>query len=172
MLWFNPGLAGSEQTMDGVVQVRDATRADVAFLVECNAAMAWETERRELDRALLARGVAALFEVPSRGFYLVAMRGDVALGCLMVTREWSDWRNGDWWWLQSVHVLPHARRSGVFRALHAEVERRARAADRVVGLRLYVERENARAQATYAALGMHEAVYRVYERGFDEAAGP
>lgn len=158
--------------MDARVQVRDAQRADIAFLVECNAAMAWETERRDLDRALLTAGVAALFDAPSRGFYLVATREDAALGCLMVTREWSDWRNGDWWWLQSVHVLPDARRSGVFRALHAEVERRARAADRVIGLRLYVERDNARAQATYAALGMHEAAYRVYERGFDQAADP
>lgn len=158
--------------MEVAVLVRDATRDDIAFLVECNAAMAWETEGRALDRAVLAAGVAALFDEPSRGFYLVATRGDAALGCLMVTREWSDWRNGDWWWLQSVHVLPEARRSGVFRALHAEVERRARAAAGVVGLRLYVERDNRRAQATYAALGMHEAAYRVYERGFDEAAGP
>ncbi|RYD15868.1 MAG: GNAT family N-acetyltransferase [Lysobacteraceae bacterium] len=158
--------------MDATVQVRDATREDIAFLVECNAAMARETERRDLDRALLAAGVAALFDAPARGFYLVATRGQAALGCLMVTREWSDWRNGDWWWLQSVHVRPDARRTGVFRALHAEVERRARAAQRVVGLRLYVERDNARAQATYAALGMHEAVYRVYERGFGEAADP
>ncbi len=84
----------------------------------------------------------------------------------MVTCEWSDWRNGDWWWLQSVYVAPDARRSGVFRALHAEVARRARAASGVVGLRLYVEQDNARAQATYVALGMTPACYRLFEHGF------
>ena len=158
--------------MNDHVLIRDAARDDIPFLVECNAAMAWETEQRRLDPGVLEAGVAALFAEPARGFYLVATRARQAVGCLLVTHEWSDWRNGDWWWLQSVHVLPEARRAGVFRALHAEVERRARAAPGVVGLRLYVERDNARAQATYRALGMHEAVYRVYEQGFEGAAGP
>jgi GNAT superfamily N-acetyltransferase len=156
--------------MDDSLKVRDADQDDIPFLVACNAAMALETEQLRLDRAVLEAGVAGLFERPSRGFYLVAMRGGQALGCLLVTHEWSDWRNGDWWWLQSVHVLPEARRGGVFRALYAEVERRARATTGVVGLRLYVERDNARAQATYRALGMHEGVYRVYERGFGAVA--
>ena len=146
--------------------VRDATRADIAFLVDSNAAMALETERKILDREVLDRGVAAVFAQPHRGFYLVGQRGTQSVGCLLITREWSDWRNGDWWWLQSVYVVPEARRSGVFRALHAEVERRARTAADVVGLRLYVERDNARAQATYATLGMTPACYRLYERGF------
>lgn len=158
--------------MNDAVAVRNAVRGDLPFLVECNLAMAWETEQRRLDRAVLEAGVAALFEQPSRGFYLVAERAGRALGCLLVTHEWSDWRNGDWWWLQSVHVLPEARRGGVFRALYAEVEQRARAVPGVVGLRLYVERDNARAQATYRALGMHEGVYRVFERGFGQPAGP
>lgn len=158
--------------MNDAVVIREAVGGDIPFLVECNLAMAWETERRRLDRAVLEAGVAALFEQPSRGFYLVAERARQALGCLLATHEWSDWRNGDWWWLQSVHVVPEARRGGVFRALYADVERRARAAGAVVGLRLYVERDNVRAQATYRALGMHEGVYRVYERGFGEPAGP
>jgi ribosomal protein S18 acetylase RimI-like enzyme len=158
--------------MTETVAIRDARPGDIPFLVECNAAMALETEQRQLDRAVLEAGVAALFEQPSRGFYLVAARAGQAVGCLLVTHEWSDWRNGDWWWLQSVHVAPDARRGGVFSALYAEVERRARAAPGVVGLRLYVERDNARAQATYRALGMREGVYRVYERGFDLPAGP
>jgi ribosomal protein S18 acetylase RimI-like enzyme len=156
--------------MNDPVKVRDAAPGDIPFLVECNAAMALETEQRQLDRAVLQAGVRALFEQPARGFYLVATRAGKAVGCLLVTQEWSDWRNGDWWWLQSVHVLPEARRGGVFRALHAEVERRAHAAPGVVGLRLYVERDNARAQATYRAIGMQEGVYRVYERGFDGSA--
>lgn len=148
----------------GALQVRDARPSDAAFIVAANAAMALETEGLVLDAGRLARGVAAVFAVPERGFYLVAEHDGVPVGCLMVTREWSDWRDGDWWWLQSVYVLPSARRLGVFRALHAEVERRAAATPGVVGLRLYVERDNTRAQATYAAIGMHETAYRLYER--------
>ena len=144
--------------------VRDATRADIAFLVDSNAAMALETERKILDRAVLESGVTAVFVQPQLGFYLVGQRGTLSVGCLLVTREWSDWRNGDWWWLQSVYVMPEARRSGVFRALHADVERRARAAVSVVGIRLYVEQGNRAAQATYAMLGLHETRYRLLEK--------
>ncbi len=152
--------------------VRAACRADLAFVVEANAAMALETEGKTLDRSTLERGVACLLAEPSRGFYLLAERLDGPLGCLLITYEWSDWRNGDWWWLQSVYVLPAARRGGVFRALVAEVERRAAAAPAAVGLRLYVERDNRRAQATYAANGFREAVYLMYERGLERLVPP
>ena len=151
---------------DATINLRDAHRGDVPFLVECNAAMASETEHKALDRGVLTRGTHAVFDEPRRGFYLVAERKGEPVGCLLVTFEWSDWRNGDWWWLQSVYVVPAARRSGVFRALYAEVERRARAAPQVIGLRLYVERDNARAQRTYASLGMEEEAYRMFARGF------
>ena len=144
--------------------VRDATRVDIAFLAESNAAMALETERKTLDRVVLELGIAAIFERPQRGFYLIAERASLPVGCLLITYEWSDWRNGDWWWLQSVYVLPAARRSGVFRALHAAVEGRARAAVAVVGIRLYVEQRNRAAQATYAMLGLHETPYRLLEK--------
>ena len=154
------------------VQVRDALAADLEFLVESNAAMALETEHKLLDRAILARGVAGVLQAPARGFYLVAERAGQPVGCVLVTREWSDWRNGDWWWLQSVHVVPAARRVGVFRALHAEVEQRARRAPEVIGLRLYVERANHRAQATYRAFGMDETGYNLFERLFPVAAQP
>ncbi|MDQ2971430.1 MAG: GNAT family N-acetyltransferase [Rhodanobacteraceae bacterium] len=150
------------------VTIRDATRADIPHLVEWNAAMAQETEGKTLDCDVLARGIAAVFDDPHRGFYLVAERGVESAGCLLITYEWSDWRNGDWWWLQSVYVVPAARRGGAFRALYAEVERRARAGPGVIGLRLYVERDNARAQKTYAALGMEEERYRMFRRGFVE----
>ena len=151
----------------GGIAIRDAHCRDIAFLVDCNAAMALETEQRSLDPEVLAQGVAAVFEHPERGFYLIAERAGAAVGCLLITPEWSDWRNGDWWWLQSVYVLPAARRGGVFRALYAEVERHALGAAHVVGLRLYVEQDNARAQATYAALGMHVSAYRLFERERD-----
>ncbi|MEO6968148.1 MAG: GNAT family N-acetyltransferase [Rhodanobacteraceae bacterium] len=150
------------------ITIRDATRTDISFLAECNGAMASETEHKMLDRDVLKRGVSAVFDDPRRGFYLVAERDGEPTGCLLITFEWSDWRNGDWWWLQSVYVIPEARRGGVFRALYAEVERRARGASGVIGLRLYVERDNARAQQTYATLGMDEESYRMFRRGFIE----
>jgi GNAT superfamily N-acetyltransferase len=150
------------------ITIRNAERKDIPFLVECNAAMALETEHKTLDREVLARGVTAVFDDPRRGFYLVAEHEGEPAGCLLMTYEWSDWRNGDWWWFQSVYVVPAGRRAGVFRALYAEVERRARATPDVIGLRLYVERDNVRAQRTYASLGMEEEAYRMYARGFVE----
>jgi GNAT superfamily N-acetyltransferase len=146
--------------------IRPATRGDLERLVEWNAAMALETEDKVLDRAVLARGVAGVFDDPRRGFYLVAERDGGAVGSLLVTFEWSDWRCGDWWWIQSVYVPPAARRLGVFRALYDAVERRARATPEVVGLRLYVEGGNDRAQQTYENLGMTASGYRFFERGF------
>ncbi|HEY0178627.1 MAG TPA: GNAT family N-acetyltransferase [Dokdonella sp.] len=146
------------------ITVRDATPADLAFLADSNAAMALETEAKTLDRATLERGVAAVFARPERGFYLIAERAGRAVGCLMVTYEWSDWRCGTWWWLQSVYVVADARRSGAFRRLFHEIERRARSgADDVIGLRLYVEKSNLLAQATYAELGMTPTAYDVFE---------
>lgn len=144
------------------LRIRSATLADLPDLAAWNAAMAWETERKQLDPATLESGVRGVLEQPQRGFYLVAERTGVSIGSLLVTYEWSDWRNGDFWWIQSVYVLPAARRGGAFRALYAEVERRAAAAG-AVGLRLYVETENHRAQATYAGLGMQRCHYFMYE---------
>ena len=142
--------------------IRAATPADAADLVDWNAAMAWETEHKQLDPEVLRRGVAGVLEQPRRGFYLVAEGAGVAVGSLLVTFEWSDWRCGDFWWIQSVYVDPPARRGGVFRALYAAVEKRAAAAG-AVGLRLYVETENQRAQATYEDLGMQRCHYLMYE---------
>lgn len=150
--------------------IRLATAADAPALIAWNAAMAWETEHKYLHRARLGRGVAGVFEQPSRGFYLVAELDGQAVGSLLVTYEWSDWRGGDFWWIQSVYVVPTVRRSGVFRALYADVEQRARAAS-AVGLRLYVETENQRAQATYAGLGMQRCHYWMYESELAEADG-
>lgn len=153
-----------------ITTVRDATLVDTAFLVDFNVAMARETEARELDQTVLKRGVEAVFRDPHRGSYFVAERDGGIAGCLLITREWSDWRNGDWWWIQSVYVHPAHRRHGVFRALYAEVERRARAAG-AVGLRLYVERDNTRAQQTYRSLGMEAEPYRMLRRGFTPMDG-
>jgi ribosomal protein S18 acetylase RimI-like enzyme len=144
------------------LSIRPAAITDLAELVVWNAAIAWETEHRRLDPAILQRGVNGVFEEPRRGFYLIAERDGAAVGCLLVTYEWSDWRGGDFWWIQSVYVIPAARRDGVFRALYTAVEQRAAAAG-AIGLRLYVETENDRAQATYTDLGMERCPYFMYE---------
>src|SRR5262245_43882584 len=116
--------------------------------------MALETEGRRLDPALVRAGVAGLFAERARGRYLVAERARRIVGALMLTTEWSDWRNGQFWWIQSVFVTRAERGRGVYRALHRHVEREARATPGVVGLRLYVEEENEVARGVYAALGM------------------
>ena len=152
------------------ISIRSAAASDIEFLVDCNAAMALETEHKTLDRDLLTRGTQAVFAEPRRGFYRIGERDGVRVGCLLVTYEWSDWRNGDWWWIQSVYVTGAARRSGVFRALYADTEQHARSTPGVVGLRLYVENENSAAQATYAALGMSDAGYRLLEASFVDPA--
>jgi GNAT superfamily N-acetyltransferase len=145
------------------VTIRHAERGDIAVIAEWNAAMAWETEQKHLDIHLLTRGVTAVFDESRRGFYLIAEHDGRAAGCLLVTYEWSDWRNGDFWWIQSVYVAPEARRGGVFRALHTAVAQRAADAG-AVGLRLYVETENRRAQDTYQKLGMDQCHYLMYEQ--------
>ena len=156
-------------------RIRDAEPADGDLLAHWALAMALETEHRQLDADTVRAGVAAGIADPAKARYFIAMH-DMALagretigsaiGTLMVTREWSDWRNGDWWWIQSVYVVPQQRRQGVFAALYRHVEQQARATPGVVGLRLYVERDNAAAQATYATLGMREAGYRIFEAAF------
>ena len=146
------------------VTIRAAQAADIETLVGFNAAMALETEAKVLDHAVVLAGVRAVFAEPRRGFYLVAEVGGAVAGCVLITYEWSDWRNGDWWWLQSVYVVNNYRRHGVFRALYAEVERRVAQREDVVGVRLYVERDNARAQRTYTALGFDEDTYRMYTK--------
>ncbi|MCE5249373.1 GNAT family N-acetyltransferase [bacterium] len=130
--------------------------------------MAYETEGKELSNEALSAGVRYLLNHPEHGFYVVAeIDGEVA-GSLMVTYEWSDWRNGVIWWIQSVYVRPEYRRRGVYRSLYAEVKKMAAAQKNVCGFRLYVEKRNTAAQRTYAALGMHEANYKFYEEMPDE----
>jgi len=153
------------------ILVRPARAEDAGDIARFNLAMAQETEAKVLDPARLRAGVDAVLADARHGFYLVAEADGANAGCLMITYEWSDWRNGQWWWLQSVYVPEEFRRRGVFRALHAEAERRARATSGVIGLRLYVERENVNAQSTYARLGMHDSGYRLFETEFVSPEG-
>lgn len=147
------------------LSVRPATPDDVATLAQFNIRMALETEQLALDPDTVRRGVARLIDAPQRGFYRLAEHSGTVVGSLMVTSEWSDWRDGDMWWIQSVFVTPEARRLGVFRTLYSDVLDAAKQNADVRCVRLYVERENRNAQSTYTKLGMHETAYRVYEIG-------
>ena len=152
--------------MSAAIHVREGTTEDVEAIAAFQEAMARETEDKPLDAATVRAGVRGLLARPAHGFYLVAERAGAVVGSLMVTPEWSDWRGGFFWWVQSVYVDPAARRTGVYRALYASVRARALEADGVIGIRLYVERENTGARATYERLGMHETHYRLYEASF------
>ena len=150
--------------MRGGTLVRPAEARDLDTLVGFAAAMARETEDKELDEPTLRAGVAALLADPARGRTFVVESGGAVVASLMLTFEWSDWRNGFWWWIQSVYVTPAARRRGHYRALHEHVRALAAKQADVCGLRLYVETDNTGAQATYRAMGMGEAPYRIYEQ--------
>ena len=147
-------------------QIRPAEIRDAATIAEFNRQIAAETENKTLDADTVHRGVSELLQTPTRGRYFVAESGDQLVGQLMHTFEWSDWRNGDIWWIQSVYVHPDFRRRGVFRALSNHVEELARQSPGVVGIRLYVERENEQAQQTYVSLGYSHPGYLVMERMF------
>ena len=125
--------------------------------------MAKETESKELIAGVITAGVKALLAKPELGFYLMAEQHGTVAGSLMVTTEWSDWRNGSFWWIQSVYVLPANRKQGVYRRLYEFVKSEAEQNKRVCGFRLYVEKGNITAQKAYAALGMHETDYKFFE---------
>jgi ribosomal protein S18 acetylase RimI-like enzyme len=163
------------------LRIRPAYPREIATLVDFNRALARETEGRELDPVRLRAGVEAVFAEPGRGTYYVALGGvapgsvglgsvglgsEDALGALLVTSEWSDWRNGVFWWIQSVYVVPAALHQGVFAQLYRHVLERARANPEVCGLRLYVDHENQAAQEVYRRLGMSAARYRFFELDF------
>jgi GNAT superfamily N-acetyltransferase len=132
--------------------------------------LARETEGRELDRPTLLAGVRALIENPARGIYFVAEETGQVIGQVMITFEWSDWRNGTFWWLQSVYVREEFRQRGVFRSLFEHVRSLAGQESGVCGLRLYVERENDRAKGAYRQLGMTDAGYEVFETVLERPA--
>ena len=151
------------------INIRDATSADRDAIARGNAMMAEETEGKTLDEAVVSNGVATALDDDEHGRYWVAEVDGRIAGQIMVTYEWSDWRNGVMWWIQSVFVDPDFRRQGVFSALYRHVEAMARDAGNCVGIRLYVEKENQRAQATYLALGMEDAGYTVMEVDFSKS---
>lgn len=156
-----------------VTRVRDARPDDLETVVMFNIALASESESKQLDRETLTQGVRTALAEPDRLHYWVAEAVETGrvIGQAAVSREWSDWRNGWIWWLQSVYVQTESRRQGVFRSLYAHVRDSARNAGDVVGLRLYVDDANRRAQRTYAAMGMAPGGYHVFETMFPERPG-
>ncbi len=152
------------------ILIRPATLNDQAAIIEFNCAMALETEGKALLHEKISAGVASLMQFPERGFYLVAKVGDQVVGSLLITFEWSDWRNGQFWWIQSVYVRPENRGQGVYRTLYRHVQEMTKTQPGVCGFRLYVEQDNTKAQSTYESLGMSKTHYQMYEElkpGFD-----
>ena len=145
------------------VLIREARRDDAATIIDFQLAMAQETEELALDRDVLTRGVAAVFDDPSLGRYFVAEADGRVIASLMVTHEWSDWRNGMVWWIQSVYTVPDFRRRGIYAALYTNIRSRVEIDPRIRGLRLYVDNRNESAQKVYARLGMIGDHYKVYE---------
>ncbi len=145
------------------ITIREARPEDAGVIASYNSDMAEETEGKRLDPDRIGPGVRALLSDANKGRYWVAECEDRVIGQLMVTYEWSDWRNGSIWWIQSVYVHPDWRRQGVFSALYRHVESLVAATPGAIGLRLYVETGNATAQSTYESLGMVKPNYLVME---------
>lgn len=145
------------------ITIRLAKPNDAETIAAFNRAMAQETENKDLIPEVILAGVRALFEHPTRGFYIVAETEGNVVACLMITTEWSDWRNGVFWWVQSVFVQADHRRRGIYRSMYGFVKELAEEEPGVCGFRLYVEQDNDRAQETYRALGMTQSPYRLFE---------
>jgi GNAT superfamily N-acetyltransferase len=145
-----------------MITIRKANQEDAASIIDFQKKMAWETEQLTLAPAIISRGVSAVFQNITRGQYWVAEEGGKVIASLLITYEWSDWRNSEVWWFQSVYVLPEWRRKGIFRSMYLHIKNEAEKQD-VAGLRLYVETNNTVAQRTYESLGMQSEHYKMYE---------
>ncbi len=145
------------------MEIRIASEKDAQDLVDFNQAMALETEGKQLATEVLELGVRAVFEDTEKGFYVVATENDKIVGGLMTTFEWSDWRNGWFWWIQSVYVLPEARGQKIYEKLYKFVKEKAAERGDVCGFRLYVEKKNLIAQNVYEKCGMEATHYLMYE---------
>ena len=146
-----------------MIVIREAWPQDLETLVRFQKAMASETEGMDLDPVALERGISALLLDSALGRYYIAEENQRSLGCLMITSEWSDWRSGWVWWIQSVWVEPSARGRGVYKALYEHIRTMAEARPSIRGIRLYVDRRNTAAQEVYTRLGMDGDHYRVFE---------
>lgn len=158
-----PASTGGPAAAGGPPRVRPARAEEADLLIEFQARLARETEGLELDRTALGQGVRAVFDDPGLGEYWVAELDGAVAGCLLVTREWSDWRNGTVLWILGVYVLPERRGRGLYRALYEQQRRRVEATPDLKGIRLYVDPRNHRARSAYEHLGMSGERYALYE---------
>ncbi len=145
-----------------MITIRQAIPSDAETIIDFQQKMAWETERLTLVPELVSQGVDRVFKEPSRGKYYVAEIDGKIVASLLITYEWSDWRNTNVWWFQSVYVLQEHRRKGIFRKMYTYIRNEADN-NNIAGLRLYVESNNLQARSTYEALGMGSEHYTMYE---------
>jgi ribosomal protein S18 acetylase RimI-like enzyme len=143
--------------------IRQSTIKDLTTLASFQLQLAEESENMKLNKAIVTAGLQALFDDPSKGTYFVAEDGGTVCGCFLITFEWSDWRNGMIWWLQSVYVAATHRRQGVFKKMYDHIVESISRDPKIIGLRLYVDKTNARAQNVYQSMGMNGDHYTVFE---------
>jgi GNAT superfamily N-acetyltransferase len=146
-----------------MITIRKAIETDIPILIDFQQKLARESEGVALNAETLKAGMLAMFKDPSKGFYNVAVDNDTPVACHMITYEWSDWRNGWVYWLQSVYVQPTHRKLGVFRSMYDNLINTITDDAAIIGLRLYVDKTNHRAQQVYSAMGMNGEHYTVFE---------
>ena len=146
-----------------MIKITTADKSHIDTIVNFQAKMAWQTEELELDTVTVTKGVTAVFEDPAKGAYYVAKDGDKVIACLLTTPEWSEWRNGTVLWIQSVFVEEDYRKQGIFRQMYSYLKEMVMAEENLMGLRLYVEKTNLRAQKVYEAIGMNGDHYQFFE---------
>lgn len=145
-----------------MISIRKANTHDAPAIVDFQKKMAWETEKLKLVPEIVEKGVNAVFANIALGQYWIAEEDGNPVASLLITYEWSDWRNSNVWWFQSVYVMPDYRRKGIFRSMYKHIKDEADKQN-IAGLRLYVETNNTRAQKTYEALGMQNEHYTMFE---------
>ena len=153
----------ADDRLAGMIEICKAKTSDSERIVELQLMMAKETEGLELDKNVVAKGVCGVFQEPARGTYWVAEEKGGILGVLLAIPEWSDWRNGTVLWIHSLYVVPEARGRGVFKKLYLNLKKQVEQSQELVGLRLYVDKQNKSAQKIYEKLGMNKDHYELYE---------
>ena len=146
-----------------MITIQKAERQHIDTLIDFQQRLAYESEEVVLDGSTLRKGMEAMFADPGKGLYYIALDGEQIVGCHMITYEWSDWRNGMVWWLQSVYVTESYRKKGIFKMMYDNVISMIKKDPNLIGLRLYVDKSNERAMKVYGAMGMDGSHYTVYE---------
>jgi len=153
----------ADDRLAGMIEIRKAKLSDAEHIVELQLQMAQETEGLELNKDVVSKGVHGVFQEPTRGTYWVAEEKGQILGVLLAIPEWSDWRNGTVLWIHSLYVVPQARGQGVFKKLYLNLKEQVERSAELMGLRLYVDKQNKSAQKVYEKLGMNKHHYELYE---------